>query len=215
MFRTQRRAEMELAIVALLNDQPDFLSKRTVKSTRAIGDAVQTILSEHLRSLLGDLCVDYVAEFERRALGDLAFRDAAGLYYVVDVKTHRLDTAFHMPNLTSVKRLADFYEEDSNYFVILLVEYEVHETKVEASAAHFVPIEFLAWNCLTLGALGWGQIQLASNKRIEIDVRSTRREWMLELCERLARFYPQEVAKIRQRVRYFERVQASWTTRRS
>ena len=23
----------------------------------------------------------------------------------------------------------------------------------------FVPLEFLSWDCLTLGALGWGQIQ--------------------------------------------------------
>jgi hypothetical protein len=213
IFHTPRRTEIEGAIVGLLNEQPEFLSARTANSTRATGDAIQAILSERLRSLLGDLCVDYIAEFERRALGDLAFHDADGLYYSVDVKTHRLDASFHMPNLTSVKRLAEFYNDDSNYFIILLIEYDIRGTTLEASAAHFVPIEFLAWNCLTLGALGWGQLQLASNRSIEIDVRASRRDWMLELCEHLARFYPQEIGKIQQRVRYFERIQASWRAR--
>lgn len=38
-------------------------------------------------------------------MADLAFKDPDGFYYIVDVKTHRLGTAFNMPNLTSVERL--------------------------------------------------------------------------------------------------------------
>ncbi len=45
-------------------------------------------------------------------MADLAFQDQQGFYYVVDVKTHRTDTKFNMPNLTSVERLARFYEDD-------------------------------------------------------------------------------------------------------
>lgn len=39
-------------------------------------------------------------------MADLAFTDKEGIYSVVDVKTHREDTRFNMPNLTSVERLA-------------------------------------------------------------------------------------------------------------
>ncbi len=53
-------------------------------------------------------------------MADLAFEDLDGYYYVVDVKTHRLSTKFNMPNLTSVERLARFYEDDKNYFVVLM-----------------------------------------------------------------------------------------------
>jgi len=56
-------------------------------------------------------------------MADLAFTDKDGFYYVVDVKTHRLDTKFNMPNLTSVERLARFYEEDVNYFSLLKIDY--------------------------------------------------------------------------------------------
>jgi ATP-dependent exoDNAse (exonuclease V) beta subunit len=92
IFYTRTYKEVEKGILALLNSQPDFLSARTAASTRAAGDAIQTILSEHFKSLLGEHCADYSAEFARRAMADLAFRDQDGLYYVVDVKTHRLET---------------------------------------------------------------------------------------------------------------------------
>jgi len=96
-------------------------------------------------------------------MADLAFNDREGNYYVIDVKTHRLDTKFNMPNLTSVQRLARFYEDDKNYFVILAVAYSVVELQIKVERVHFVPIEFLSWDCLTIGALGWGQIQIANS----------------------------------------------------
>lgn len=59
--------------------------------------------------------------------------DAEGLYYIVDVKTHRADTKFNMPNLTSVERLARFYEDDKDYFVVLIVKYKLDGTRANVS----------------------------------------------------------------------------------
>lgn len=84
-------------------------------------------------------------------MADMAFTDVDGFYYVVDVKTHRADTKFNMPNLTSVERLARFYEDDSNYFVLLLVSYQLNDDKAVFTDMRFIPIEFLSWDCLTLG----------------------------------------------------------------
>jgi hypothetical protein len=119
------------------------------------------LLEQNFDKLLGEACAEYSASFARRAMADLAFRDAQGCYYIVDVKTHRTDTKFNMPNLTSVERLARFYEDDANYFVLLLVSYHIEDTKVAVTGVKFAPIEFLDWDCLTMGALGWGQIQIA------------------------------------------------------
>lgn len=201
---------IENAIVTLLNSQPEFLSTRTVASPRAVGDAIQLILAEQFQSLLGDLSTTYSAEFARRAMADLAFTDQDGFYYVVDVKTHRRGTHFNMPNLTSVERLARFYEDDNNYFVILIVKYTVEGTRAIVEKAHFVPIEFLSWNCLTIGALGWGQIQLANANVVNINEGYSRKEWMLELCDVLFEFYPREIGKIQGRIDYFRRVKQLW-----
>lgn len=121
LFSTDRYASVQNEIKDFLNAQEQFLSGSTAKSTRAVGDAIQDILSESFQSILGsELCAEYSSQFARRAMADLAFEDADKLYYVVDVKTHRLSTKFNMPNLTSVERLSRFYEDDKNYFVVLL-----------------------------------------------------------------------------------------------
>ena len=151
-----------------INSSPDFLSTQTVNSTRAVGDALETLVSEQFDTYLGDWCRDYSSDFARRAMADLAFTDKEGFYSVVDVKTHREDTRFNMPNLISVERLARFYESDSNVFSILFIKYSISSTSVTASEVLFVPIEFLDWDCLTVGALGWGQIQIANSNNIRI-----------------------------------------------
>lgn len=58
-------------------------------------------------------------------MADLAFTDVDGLYYVADVKAHRLGAHLDMPNLTSVERPARVYEDDKNYFVALFVQYDI------------------------------------------------------------------------------------------
>lgn len=213
IFHTAKFKAITKAIVKLLNTQPDFLSAQTAASPRAAGDAIQTILSDHFQSILGNLSVEYSAQFARRAMADLAFTDRDGLYYVVDVKTHRLDTHFNMPNLTSVERLARFYEDEKNYFVILIVEYAVQGARIHATKAHFIPIEFLAWECLTIGALGWGQVQIANANVIKINAGYSRKKWMLELCDAMLEFYPREIGKINERMDYFKRVKREWQTK--
>lgn len=210
IFYTKKYKRIEKAIVRMLNAQPGYLSVRTIGSTRAAGDAIQEILGDEFQSILGDLSAKYSAEFARRAMADLAFTDQNDFYYVVDVKTHREDTHFNMPNLTSVERLARFYEDDNNYFVLLLVKYAIAGTRIIVRKVNFVPIEFLSWECLTIGALGWGQIQIANANRVKINEGYSRKKWMLELCNVMLEFYPKELGKIGKRIEYFKRIKTQW-----
>ena len=102
IFHTDVYKDIEAKVQSLLNSHDDFLSPATAESPRAVGDAIEVILRGTFDAVLGDLGAEYSAQFARRAMADMAFRDADGFYYVVDVKTHRTDTAFNMPNLTSV-----------------------------------------------------------------------------------------------------------------
>lgn len=136
IFFQDHYKEIEKRIVKFLNGQPEFLSSRTAQSPRAVGDAIENILVEHFDTILGDLVKEYSSSFARRAMADLAFTDKDDFYYVVDVKTHRLDTKFNMPNLTSVERISRFYEDDKNHFVILNVAYDI-----EGSAAKIKKVQ--------------------------------------------------------------------------
>lgn len=213
IFYTEAYQKIQEKVSALLNSHPDFLSSNTADSTRAVGDAIENILARSFDKILGVWGAEYSASFARRAMADLAFKDHEGFYYVVDVKTHRTDTKFNMPNLTSVERLARFYEDDTNYFVLLMVQYHVTETKIVTTDVKFVPIEFLGWDCLTIGALGWGQIQIANSNKLTINSGYSRRKWMLELCDVLLEFYPKEIAKIGERIEHFQKVREFWLSK--
>ena len=208
-FYTEKYKETEDKIKSFLNDQKDYLSARTV-SPRAVGDAIENIISDNFQAILGDSISEYSSSFARRAMADLAFKDKDGFYYVVDVKTTNIDTKFNMPNLTSVERLSRFYEDDTNYFVLLKVDYKIERTKAIIKHITFSPIEFFDWNCLTLGALGWGQIQIANASVVNIVPKASRKKWMLELCDTLLEFYPKEIGKINERIERFKEVRQFW-----
>ena len=214
VFYTDEYKKIEKKILDFLNSQTDFLSPRTINSPRAVGDAIQDLLADNFDKILGDLSSNYSSDFARRAMADLAFNDKDRNYYVVDVKTHRLDSSFNMPNLTSVERLARFYEDDKNYFVVLKTDYKVQDTKIIIDKVNFVPIEFLGWDCLTLGALGWGQIQIANSNNVSVIAKNSRKKWMLELCDFLFEFYPREIEKINDRIYYFKRVREYWKNKK-
>ena len=143
-------------------------------------------------------------------MADMAFTDVEGVYSVIDVKTHREDTRFNMPNLTSVERLARFYESDTNVFSLIMIKYSIDGTDLEVSDVLFAPIEFLDWECLTVGALGWGQIQIANSNNIQTVPQNSRKEWMLQLCDVMMAFYPREIEKISERIQRFENVREYW-----
>ena len=136
-----------------IDSSQDFLSDVTAQSPRAVGDAVEKIVATEFDGLLGSWCKEYSPAFGRRAMADFAFQDKEGFYCIVDVKTHRADTRFNMPALTSVERLARLYEDDFNVFTILMIKYAIAGNRIKALDVHFFPIEFIDWSCLTVGAL--------------------------------------------------------------
>jgi len=198
-------------LLLLLNSCQDFDNARIINSPRAVGDTVQEILGEKMNECFPDYLIkDFNDSFARRAMADVAFMDLKNNYFIVDIKTHNRNTDFNMPNLTSVERLSRFYEDDKNFFVILLAEYKISNGKIEFDAVRLLPIEHLKWNCLTIGALGWGQIQIANARIVNIDRTQNRKNWMLQLCDIMDIFYPKEIAKIEKRINYFAKVRAFW-----
>ena len=193
-----------------LTRRPDFLSGLTASSPRAVGDAIESLVGEKFEEIAGEWCAEYSSSFARRAMADLAFKDRDGFYCIVDVKTHRQDTSFNMPALVSVERLARFYEDDMNIFAIMMVKYSVDGAHLQASEVVFCPVEFLDWNCLTVGALGWGQIQIANSNIININHGYSRKKWMLSLCDKMLDFYPKEILKIEGRMERFSEIKSHW-----
>lgn len=210
VFLPTNRSNIEQNILQLLNHS-NLMNANTINSPRAVGDAVQEFLESNFSSAVpATLLEQFNANFARRSMADFAFIDVDGNYHVVDSKTHNLGTSFNMPNLTSVERLSRFYGDPKNYFDVLLIAYQINNTKLNFTSCYFVPIEHLDWSCLTLGALGWGQIQIANSNNVIINSNNTRKQWMLQLCDALDVFYPNEISKITTRIDHFKKIRDFW-----
>ncbi|MDZ4766715.1 MAG: hypothetical protein SGI73_19420, partial [Chloroflexota bacterium] len=129
LFDSDDYKNVETATKALLSLEPNFLSVRGT-SPRSVGDALQEIVAERLQTVLPLYIRGYRNNFERRAMADIAFNDDENNQYVIDVKTHLVSATFGMPNLTSVERLANFYENNRHYFVVLSISYELVQTNL-------------------------------------------------------------------------------------
>ena len=128
-FYERHYLEIAEKIKRHINSAPDFLSDQTSKSTRAAGDAIEGLIAERFDTFLGEWCKEYSSNFARRAMAGIAFKDKEDFNCFVDVKTHREDTKFNMPNLTLVERLSRFYEDDMNIFSLIMVKYVVEGNK--------------------------------------------------------------------------------------
>lgn len=211
IFNSEILSLIQNNLCTLLNSCTDFSNPYIVHSPRAVGDAVQELLSHRLDECFPNgLIRDFDGKFARRSMADMAFIDKRDNYIMIDVKTHNRDTVLNMPNLTSVERLSRFYEDDKNYFVVLFAEYSVIDGKAVFDSVKLIPIEHFQWNCLVIGALGWGQIQIANANVITIDRSQSRKSWMLQLCDAMDIFYPKEIMKIEERMGYFARVRSFW-----
>ena len=65
------------ALKDYINAVPDLLSAHTASSTRATGDAIESLVAEKFDSFLGGWCKEYSSDFARRAMADVAFKDMA------------------------------------------------------------------------------------------------------------------------------------------
>ncbi len=191
-------------ILKFLQKNAQNIPKSIANSPRSIWDTIEQMIRENLESIIWIDIKDYNWEFERRAMADLAFSDTDWNYYIVDVKTHNLGTKFNMPNLSSVERLARFYRNDNNFFIILKVDYTV-DTEINISNIELLPIEHFDWECLTLWALWRWQLQIANANKVVINRKQARKSWMIYFCDMMVNsFYPNEISKISDRIEYFK-----------
>ena len=96
----------------------------------------------------------------------------------------------------------------------MMIKYSVEGTAITVSEVLFLPIEFLDWECLTIGALGWNQIQIANSNDIRVIDRYSRKKWILQLCEVMSEFYPREIDKIHDRIDQFNTVRKRWESKK-
>lgn len=201
-----KQTEMSQRVKDVISRYSKYMPGGVMANQRSVGDWIQDVINDNFKEIVNGYNVRIEPTQGKRAMGDVVIWDEAEAQFYIDIKTHNVDTDFNMPNLTSVKRLADLYQHANKYFVIIIVDYSVSGNELNVVGVSIFPIEELSWACLSLGALGWGQIQITNSNKLLLNDDIDRKAWVTEFKQRVLKFYQHETSKITSRIKYFETV---------
>ena len=173
-------------------------------SPRVAGDSVQQWVSDILKEYFRKKDVEFTPS---EKLGRVSMADCIvkvnGETHYVDIKTHCKSGTFSAPNLVSIKRLYKFLTANqNNYFDILVVDYTIAGNQIHFDNVHFVPIDSINWDCLRIGNLGNGQIQL-KDASVIIAQQIKRSDWLTTMQANIAAFYIKQQNKIRKEFKFY------------
>lgn len=200
---------VEKKIISFFNSQSKE-SLGITESVRTAGDKIPEVLISGIKDILGPFASNYIFPTSRKKSANIIFDGEDGLKYNIDIITHNIETEFNMPNITSVDKLQELYVDNRNIFVVLLIDYKPSEPRNNIVNVHFTPIEFLSWECLTIGALGAGQIQIRKASVITKIEKYSRKTWMNDFTEHMIEFYVNENYKLSERLLKANRTRLEW-----
>lgn len=159
---------------------------------RGVGDVIETNISQFLLNYKSDFLVEKASS--KRSVEDVKIKKN-GNVYIVDVKTHNVDSEFSMPNLISIDRVRKNVIPNS-YIVYIFVDYKTTDNITEITDINVFYIEDLSWDILTISNIGKGQLQIKNaNKKIKTTTIG-RDEWMKTLKENVLVYYDKLIKKI-------------------
>lgn len=180
-----------------------FSNEGRCNEPRVVAENVKMICRQEFNNCLpaGTISLNLSDDLSRHSMGDINVTDCDGCNYYIDIITHNLDTNFNMPNITSISRLSKYYSVNnpSSFFLILMIEYNINALGINFQSVQLFAIENISWDCLRIGSLGTGQIQLKNSNTIIIDYKLSREIWMSEFYRQAEIYYANEISKAQER----------------
>lgn len=140
---------------------------------RGVGDIVEA----HVRQLIVDNYPNAKYPSSPRSIEDVEIQTGDNILKL-DIKTHNLDASFSRPNLISIKRLSDYLKTPENELAYIFVSYKFDEDSIRIYNISVAHIEHLKWDCLSIGNLGKGQLQVNNMHSLEFDYNQKRAVWI-------------------------------------
>jgi len=163
---------------------------------RGIADIIEQDVSEIILNLKSRIIKESYEAKSKRSIEDVGLITNDYDDVKIDIKTHDIESELSMPNLISIARLKKFYENDRNLLVYVFVKYINHGNNVQVTQVRVKPIEQINWECLTIGNLGKGQLQITDMNKISFQNFMTRKDWMERLSYDAVIYYQKLIDKI-------------------
>ena len=163
---------------------------------RGIADIIEQDVSEIILNLKSRIIKESYEAKSKRSIEDVGLVTKDYDDVKIDIKTHDTESELSMPNLISISRLKKFYENDRNLLLYVFVKYINHGNNVQVLQVKVKPIEQINWECLTIGNLGKGQLQITDMNKVSFQNFMTRKDWMERLSYDAVIYYQKLIDKI-------------------
>ena len=163
---------------------------------RTIGDLLEFKVIEILKSLKDDKLInDYVEARSKKSVEDISLIKN-GIHHYVDIKTHNLDLAFSMPNLTSIEKLREILLDENKSLIYVFISYKIQENLVMINNIEVKYIWNLDFSILRIGSLGRGQLQIKNMNNELIFNDDTKLTWFEKLKKVVNLYHDSRIKKI-------------------
>ena len=163
---------------------------------RGIADIIEVKVSNIILKLKHQSIKESYEAKSKRSIEDVGLVTTDYDDIKIDIKTHDAKAELSMPNLISISRLKKFYKNDKNLLLYIFVKYINYGHSVQILSTQVKSVEQLNWECLTIGNLGKGQLQVKNMNEISFQNAMSRKEWMERLSYDVVIYYQSLINKI-------------------
>ena len=168
-------------------------------SHRAVGDIIESVcsvaVSKHFK--------DFSKSTSKRSVEDFTIKEE-NIFNLFDVKGHHIqdkNNGFSMPNLVSIRRLKKIFNNPNKTINYIFVHYKRDEDSIEVKEVKVLNIYEIAWSNLTIGALGYGQLQIKDNNKNIETIPPNKESWELNLKKMATNFYIKQITKFEKQIK--------------
>ena len=178
------------------NNLPKEVTYESGLMQRGIADLIESRASDIILNLKHQSIKESYEAKSKRSIEDVGLVTTEYDDIKIDIKTHDSDSDLSMPNLISISRIKKFYENDRNLLLYVFVKYVTHGRLIQILDTKVKAIEQFNWECLTIGNLGKGQLQVKNMDEISFQSHMTRKDWMERLSCDVIIYYQSLIKKI-------------------
>ena len=125
-------------------------------------------------------------------LGDVQLDE----HTLIDVKSIDVAKKFHMPNLSSQKKLFNWLHDEQNTLMYFFIFYEKIHNAFAINSTILKHIEEIHPDCLVVQAQGLGVLQIKNMHKLKFVDKMSRKEWLKVLRVKVEEYYDKEELKI-------------------
>jgi hypothetical protein len=170
---------------------------------RTIGDLVENKVIEIITADTNPLISEVKLSTGKKSMEDVSVV-SDGVRYLLDPKSHNVDSEFSMPNLTSISKIKKLYSTPKQELLYVFVDYQIEGQTVLIKGIKVLFLWELDMSMLGVGALGKGQLQIKNLNDDLVITDEGKEAWYDKLKVEVNKYLDKQIIKIAKQKKEWE-----------